>query len=254
MTSKSKIVLITGGSRGLGKDMALQTAKKGLDVIITYNTKKDEAEKVVSEIQTLGRKAAALPLDVSKADTFETFSKAVADILKSVFKQDKLDALVNNAGVGVHASYEETTVEQFDSMMNIHLKAPFFLTQKLLPVISNGASIVNISSGLARFSFQGYEAYGTMKGGVETLTKYQAKALGVKGIRVNVVAPGAIETDFGGGAVRDNKELNAQLASLTALGRVGLPDDIGGVVAFLCSDDSKWVNGQRIEVAGGIFL
>lgn len=254
MTSKSKIVLITGGSRGLGRDMALQTAKKGLDVILTYNTKKDEAEKVVSEIQALGRKAAALPLDVSKADTFDAFLKTITEVLKTKFQQDKIDALVNNAGVGVHASYEETTVEQFDSMVSIHLKAPFFLTQKLLPVINSGASIVNISSGLARFSFPGYEAYGTMKGAVETLTKYQAKALGAKGIRVNVVAPGAIETDFGGGAVRDNKDLKAQLSALTALGRVGLPDDIGGVVAFLCSDESKWVNGQRIEVAGGIFL
>lgn len=254
MTSKSKIVLITGGSRGLGRDMALQTAKKGLDVIITYNTKKAEAEKVVSEIQAFGRKAAALPLDVSRAETFDAFVKAVSGVLKTEFKQDKIDALVNNAGVGVHASYEETTPEQFDSMVNIHLKAPFFLTQKLLPILNSGSSIVNISSGLARFSFPGYEAYGTMKGAVETLTRYQAKALGTKGIRANVVAPGAIETDFGGGAVRDNQELKAQLSALTALGRVGLPDDIGGVVAFLCSDDSKWVNGQRIEVAGGIFL
>lgn len=254
MTGKSKIVLITGGSRGLGRDMALQTAKKGLDVIITYHTKKEEAEKVVSEIRAIGRSAAALPLDVSQAGTFDAFSKTLAALLKSEFNQDKIDALVNNAGVGIHASYEETTHEQFDSMVNIHLKAPFFLTQKLLPVIHNGSSIINISSGLARFSFPGYEAYGTMKGAVETLTKYQAKALGSRGIRVNVVAPGAIETDFGGGAVRDNKELNAQLSSLTALGRVGLPDDIGGVVAFLCSEESKWVNGQRIEVAGGIFL
>lgn len=254
MTSKSKIALVTGGSRGLGKDMALQIATKGIDVILTYNTKKDEAEKVVSEITALGRKAIALPLDVSNADTFNTFAKSIGEVLKSEFKQDKLDALVNNAGVGVHASYEETTTEQFDSMVDIHLKAPFFLTQKLLPFLNSGGSIVNISSGLARFSFLGYEAYGTMKGAVETLTRYQAKALGAKNIRVNVVAPGAIETDFGGGAVRDNKELNAQIASLTALGRVGLPDDIGGVVAFLCSDESKWVNGQRIEVAGGIFL
>jgi len=254
MTSKSKTVLVTGGSRGLGKDMALQLAHQGFDIILTYNSKKDEAEKVVASIKTLGRSAIALQLDVSKSETFDAFSGTVAKTLKSEFKRDTLHALVNNAGTGVHASYEETTPEQFNSMVDIHLKAPFFLTQKLLSVLGSGASIVNISSGLARFSFSGYEAYGTMKGAVETLTRYQAKALGAKGIRVNVVAPGAIETDFGGGAVRDNKELNSQIASLTALGRVGLPDDIGGVVAFLCSDESKWVNGQRIEVAGGMFL
>lgn len=254
MTSKSKIALITGGSRGLGKNMALQLAGKGFDVILTYQSKKDEAENVVAEIKASGRHAFALPLDVSKSNTFKTFSESIVSILKSEFKHDKIDVLVNNAGVGLHATIDDTTEEQFDAMVNIHLKAPFFLVQKLLPVFNTGGSIVNISSGLARFTFTGYDAYATMKGGVETLTRYQAKFLGARGIRVNTVAPGAIETDFGGGAVRDNKEMNSQLASLTALGRVGLPDDIGGVVAFLCSDDAKWINGQRIEVTGGIFL
>jgi NAD(P)-dependent dehydrogenase (short-subunit alcohol dehydrogenase family) len=254
MTSKSKIALVTGGSRGLGKNMALQLAGKGFDVILTYQSKKDEAEQVVAEIKSSGRHALALPLDVSESSTFGTFSERIASVLKSEFKRDKIDALVNNAGVGLHATIDDTTEAQFDAMVSIHLKAPFFLVQKLLPVFNTGGSIVNISSGLARFTFTGYDAYATMKGGVETLTRYQAKFLGARGIRVNTVAPGAIETDFGGGAVRDNKELNSQLASLTALGRVGLPDDIGGVVAFLCSDEAKWVNGQRIEVSGGIFL
>ncbi|MGF1925491.1 MAG: SDR family NAD(P)-dependent oxidoreductase [Bacteroidia bacterium] len=248
------MVLITGGSRGLGRDMALQLAAKGNDVIITYQHKKEEAERVVQEVKSLGRMALALQLDVALSNTFDHFVVAVKNALTTNFNADGIDGLVNNAGIGVYANFEETTEDQFDLMVDIHLKAPFFLTQKLLPILNNGGSIVNISSGLARFSMSGYEAYATMKGGVETLTTYQAKFLGDRGIRVNVVAPGAIETDFGGGTVRDNQQVNQHLASLTALGRVGLPDDIGGVVAFLIGDDSKWVNGQRIEVSGGIFL
>lgn len=254
MTNSSKIALVTGGSRGLGKNMALQLAKKGLDVIITYHSKKDEAHNVVSEIENLGKKAAAIQLDVADSSSFDGFVNNVKTALQTTFNADKIDYLVNNAGVGAHASFGDTTEQQFDDMVNIHLKAPFFLTQKLLPEFNNGGGIVNIASGLTRFSFTGYDAYATMKGGVETLSKYQAKFLGERGIRVNIVAPGAIETDFGGGTVRDNKDLNQMISSLTALGRVGLPDDIGGVVAFLCSDDAKWVNGQRIEVSGGMNL
>lgn len=254
MDTKQKIALVTGGSRGLGKDMAFQLAEKGIDVILTYQSKKDDAENVVNIIKSQGRNAAALQLDVAKTESFDAFVKDLKEVLKSKFNADKIDGLVNNAGVGIHANFAETTEEQFDSMVNIHLKAPFFLTQKLLPILNDSSSIVNISSGLTRFTFTGYEAYATMKGAVETLSKYQAKFLGERKIRVNIVAPGAIETDFGGGAVRDNQELNAQLASMTALGRVGLPDDIGGVVAFLISDESKWVNAQRIEVSGGIFI
>ncbi len=249
-----KIALITGGSRGLGKDMALQMAQKGMDVVITYHSKKTEAEEVVAAVKALGRKASALALDVSQSASFAGFADQLKAVLSSEFGKERFDALVNNAGVGIHANLADTTVEQFDSMVDIHLKAPFFLTQQLLPLLNDGGSVVNISSGLTRFSFTGYEAYAIMKGGVETLTKYQAKFLGPRGIRVNVVAPGAIETDFGGGAVRDNAELNKTIASLTALGRVGLPHDIGGVVAFLCSEDAKWVNGQRIEVSGGMNL
>ena len=252
MANTAKIALVTGGSRGLGKNMALQLAQKGIDVIITYQSKKEDADNVVKEIVATGRKAYALQLDVAHSNTFDAFVQALGSVLKNEFQTDTLDALVNNAGVGLHASFGETTEEQFESMMNIHLKAPFFLTQKLLPFLNNGGSIVNISTGLARFTMTGYDAYATMKGGLETLTRYQAKFLGSRGIRVNTVAPGAIETDFGGGAVRDNKDLNNLVSSITALGRVGLPDDIGGVVAFLCSEESKWVNAQRIEVSGGM--
>jgi len=252
--TKNKIALVTGGSRGLGKDMAMQLTAKGFDVVITYHSKKEEADRVVNEIKALGRKAHALQLDVALTHTFDSFAANLVSALKTTFAVEKLDALVNNAGVGTHASFTDTTPEQFDTMVNVHLKAPFFLTQKLLPLLNDEGSIVNISSGLARFSFPGYAAYGTMKGAVEILTKYQAKELGERKIRVNVVAPGAIETDFGGGAVRDNKELNTMLSGLTALGRVGVADDIGGVVAFLCGEESKWVNAQRIEVAGGIFI
>jgi NAD(P)-dependent dehydrogenase (short-subunit alcohol dehydrogenase family) len=255
MTSNvNKIALVTGSSRGLGKDMALQLAKKGFDVVITYHSKQTEADNVVNEIKAAGQKAYALQLDVSQSSSFDGFADKFKAALKSEFNADSFDALVNNAGVGLHADISNTTEAGFDSMVNIHLKAPFFLTQKLFPFINKGGSIVNISSGLTRFSFTGYDAYATMKGGVETLTQYQAKFLGAHGIRVNTVAPGAIETDFGGGAVRDNQELNTMISGMTSLGRVGLPDDIGGVVAFLCSDDAKWVNAQRIEVSGGMLI
>ena len=249
--TKTKIALVTGGSRGLGKDMALQIANKGLDVIITYNNNKAEAEKVVAEIEAKGKKAVALQLNVEHSNGFEAFKADLSAVLKSKFDTPQFDFLVNNAGVGAYATFADTTEAQFDSMMNIHLKAPFFLTQQMMSLMNDGGGIVNISSGLARFTTPGYDAYATMKGGVETLTKYQAKFFGQRKIRVNVVAPGAIETDFGGGAVRDNKDMNSYIASTTALGRVGLPDDIGSVVAFLCSDDSKWINAQRIEVSGG---
>lgn len=247
----NKIALVTGGSRGLGKDMALQLAKKGFDVILTYQTKSEFAQEVVNEIKNSGKKAFAIQLDVANAKAFDQFTATLTTTLKDEFQSETISALVNNAGVGVHASYAETTIDQFDSMVNIHLKGAFFLTQKLLPVLQDGASIVNISSGLARFSFNGYAAYAIMKAAIESLSRYQALELGARKIRVNTVAPGAIETDFGGGAVRDNKDLNDMLSSNTALGRVGLPDDIGSVVAFLCSDESKWINAQRLEVSGG---
>lgn len=252
--AQSKIALVTGGSRGLGKNMAIAIAKKGLDVVLTYNSKKEEAEAVVAEIEALGQKAAALQLNVADANGFDAFFAEVAKVLSSTFGADKIDYIVNNAGVGVHAAFADTTVEDFDNLVNIQLKGPFFISQKALPLLADGGGIINISTGLARFATPGYAAYASMKGGIEVLTRYQAKELGARGIRVNVVAPGAIETDFGGGVVRDNAALNAGIASQTALGRVGLPDDIGGVVAFLCTDDARWVTAQRIEASGGMFL
>ncbi|MEG0849801.1 MAG: SDR family oxidoreductase [Flavobacterium sp.] len=254
MAIQTKIALVTGGSRGLGKNMAIAIAKKGIDVIITYNSKKDEADLVVKEIENLGQKAASLQLNVADTTTFDSFFKEVQTTLKSAFKTDKFDFLVNNAGIGIHNSFTATTEAEFDQLTNIQFKGPFFLTQKALNVMNDGGGIVNISTGLTRFSFPGYAAYASMKGAVETLTKYQAKELGERKIKVNVVAPGAIETDFGGGAVRDNDQLNKNIAGVTALGRVGLPDDIGGVVAFLCTEDARWVNAQRIEVSGGMNL
>lgn len=252
--TKNKIALVTGGSRGLGKNMALALAKKGIDVILTYHKNEKEAKNVVSEIESMGNKAIALQLDVENSATFDAFLSDVKSGLKEKFDTDKIDFLINNAGVGIHSTYDKATEEDLEKMFKIHVNAPFFLTQKLSNHINEGGGIVNISSGLTRFANPQYSAYATMKGAVETLTKYQAKFFGEKNIRVNVVAPGAIETDFGGGVVRDNKEMNEMIASGTALGRVGLPDDIGGVVAFLCSDDGKWINGQRLEVSGGVFL
>jgi NAD(P)-dependent dehydrogenase (short-subunit alcohol dehydrogenase family) len=250
----NKIVLLTGGSRGLGKDAALQLAKKGFDVIITFQNNKADAENVVQEIASLGRKAAALPLDLGNVGSFDSFITNLKETLAKNFGKTKIDALVNNAGTGYYASIEETTEEGFDEMSTTHLKAPFFLTQKVLPLLNEGASIVNTSSGLARFSHPNWAAYAIMKAGIDSLTRYQALEFGPKKIRVNSIAPGAIATDFGGGAVRDNKEINDTLAAATALGRVGLPDDIGSVIVFLCSDDSKWINAQRIEVSGGVHI
>jgi NAD(P)-dependent dehydrogenase (short-subunit alcohol dehydrogenase family) len=249
----TQIALVTGASRGLGKNMALALAEAGKDVIITYLGNADMATATVAQIEAKGQKAAALQLDVSKAETYPAFFKHLSKTLAG-FGADKLDYLVNNAGIGIHAPFTDTTLEQFDQMVNIHLKSAFFMTQSALPLLNDGGGVVNISTGLARFTLPGYDAYAAMKGGVEVLTRYQAKSLGEKSIRVNAVAPGAIETDFGGGAVRDNADLNTFVASQTALGRAGVPDDIGGVVAFLCSDAGRWVNGQRIEASGGMFL
>lgn len=254
METQNKIALITGGSRGLGKNAALKIAAKGLGVIVTYQSKKEEAEATVNEIKQLGVQAASVQLNVADTKTFDAFFVEVKALLKSVFNAEKFDFLVNNAGIGIHASFAETTEEQFDTLVNIHYKGAFFLTQKALTLLNDGSGIINLSTGLARFATPGYAAYASMKGAMETLTRYQAKELGARGIRVNIIAPGAIETDFGGGVVRDNEQINAGIASNTALGRVGLPDDIGGVVAFLCTEDARWINAQRIEASGGMFL
>ena len=254
MSPKNKIALVTGGSRGLGKNMAMALAKKGIDVVLTYNTNKEAADNVVSEIQSLGRKAFALPLDTSDIKQFDNFITALTTLLQKETGNTNFDFLINNAGTALYAPSAEVTAEQMDAIYNIHYKGVFFLTQKALPFMNSGGGIVNISSGLARIIMPGSSVYGSLKAAIETLTRYQAKELGERKIRVNVVAPGAIETDFGGGRVRDNKELNDHIASLTALGRVGLPDDIGAVVAFLCTEEAYWINGQRIEVSGGQML
>jgi NAD(P)-dependent dehydrogenase (short-subunit alcohol dehydrogenase family) len=246
-----KIALVTGSSRGLGKSTALNLAKKGVDVIVTYHRNAEEAKNVVAEIEQLGAKAIALQLDTANIKTFDGFVEQIQQSLQDQWQTEHFDFLVNNAGTGVHSSFAETTEEDFDHLLNVHVKGVFFLTQKLLPMINDGGRIVNVSTGLTRIIFPGYAAYASMKGAVKTLTLYMAKELGSRRIAVNAVAPGAIETDFQGGAVRDNPEMNQQIASLTALGRVGLPDDIGGAIAALLSEDNKWVNAQRIEISGG---
>jgi NAD(P)-dependent dehydrogenase (short-subunit alcohol dehydrogenase family) len=253
MSKASKIALITGGSRGLGRNTALKLAEHGNDVILTYRSSRTEAEAVVKEILRFGSRAIALPLEVEVLSTFPDFASKVQGALKELQKE-RFDFLINNAGIGVYASFAETTESQFDQLVNSHLKSTFFLTQKLLPLINDGGRIVNLSSGLTRFTFPGYSAYAAMKGGIEVLSRYMAKELGPRKIAVNVVAPGAIETDFGGGAVRDNKQLNAMIAAQTAMGRVGLPDDIGGAIALLLESDNSWINAQRIEISGGMSL
>ena len=252
--TSTPIALITGGSRGLGKNTALKLAERGIDILLTYRSGAEEAQQVVRQIEALGRRAVALRLDVADSASFVAFAAQVKTALNEVWQRERFDYLVNNAGIGIHASFEETSEEQFDQLMNIQLKGPFFLTQKLLPLIADGGRIVNISTGLARFTLPGHAAYAAMKGGIEVLTRYQAKELGPRGIAVNVVAPGAIETDFGGGLVRDNAQVNSHIASQTALGRVGQPDDIGGAISSLLQPENRWITGQRIEVSGGMFL
>lgn len=254
MDTVNKIALVTGGSRGLGRNMAISLAKKGIDVILTYYSNKQQADEVVEEIKAIGQKAIAYQLNTADTKSFDPFLKQVTEHLKEHTGSTNFDFLINNAGTALYSPFAETTEEQVDDIFNIHYKGVFFLTQKSLPYLNNGGRIINISSGLARFSFPGSSAYGSMKGAIEVLTRYLAKELGPRGIAANIVAPGAIETDFGGGHVRDNKEVNDQVASVTALGRVGLPEDIGGVVAFLCSEEGRWINGQRIEVSGGMML
>ena len=252
MEAQQRIALITGGSRGLGRDMAISLAKKGVDSIITYRNKKDEAIEVVREIEALGRKASYLKLDLNEPGQLTAFAQVVEVELKSNWKSKELHYLINNAGMGATVPFEEVTEELFDEFMNVHYKSVYFLTQKLVRLMPNGAAIINISSGTTRFANPGYSVYASMKGAVEVLTKYWAKELGAKGIRCNIVAPGPVETDFNNAAVRSNPQLKERLAGLSPLGRVGRPEDIGGVVAFLCSDEGAWINGQRIEVSGGI--
>lgn len=252
--SSTRIALVTGASRGLGRSEALKLAQQGVHLIITYKSNESQANDVVREVKALGSHAVALCLDVSDSQTFAAFADSVRNVLAEHWQRTQFDYLVNNAGMGVMAPFAETTEEQFDLLVNTHLKGTFFLTQKLLPLIKDGGRIINTSSGLARFTFPGYAAYAVMKGGIEVMTRYMAKELGPRGIAVNTIAPGAIETDFGGGVVRDNAQVNSHISGLTALGRVGLPDDVGGAVAALLAEGNNWVTGQRIEVSGGMML
>ena len=249
-----KIALITGGSRGLGRNAALHLAAQGVDVIVTYRSQAGEAAAVVAEAERLGARAAALPLDTGEVASFASFAAALRAVLHERWQREHFDFLVNNAGMGLHAGFAETTEAQFDALVNVHFKGVFFLTQTLLPLIADGGRILNVSSGLARFTLPGMSAYAAMKGAIEVLTRYLAKELGARKITANVIAPGAIETDFSGGMVRDNPQMNAAIAAQTALGRVGLPDDIGGAIAALLSEGTGWINGQRIEASGGVQL
>ena len=247
----TKITLITGGSRGLGRSTALQVAGRGGDVILTYHSRADEAARVVAEIEALGRKAVALQLDTGTVAAFPGFATAVVAALRSTWGRETFDHLVNNAGHGDYTPVGGTTEAQFDRLVDVHFKGVFFLSQALLPLLADGGRIVNLSTGLTRVSLAGYAIYAAAKGAVEVLTRYMAKELGGRGIAVNAVAPGAIETDFGGGAVRDTPDINKLFADMTALGRVGLPDDIGMMIASLLGEENRWVNAQRIEVSGG---
>jgi NAD(P)-dependent dehydrogenase (short-subunit alcohol dehydrogenase family) len=247
----NRIAIVTGASRGLGRNTALSIARRGGDVIVTYQSRRQEAQAVVAEIEAMGRRAIAVQLDTGNIEMFSGFAENLRTALREIWQRETFDHLVNNAGHGDYALIGQTTEAQFDGLVNVHFKGVYFLTQTLLPLIADGGRIVNLSSGLTRVSYPGYAAYAAMKGAVEVLSVYMAKELGSRGIAVNTVAPGAIETDFGGGAVRDNPEINKIFADMTALGRTGVPDDIGPMIASLLSEDNRWINAQRIEVSGG---
>ena len=252
-TKTNKIAIITGGSRGLGRNTAVHLAPRGVDVIFTYRSNRAEAESLTREIEARGHKAAGFRLDTGDIRAIEGFVAEVRKQLRA-WGRERFDFLVNNAGNSLHVNFDQVTEADFDGIVNVHFKGVYFLTQKLLPLMNDGGRIVNISSGLTRFALPGSSTYAAAKGAVEVFTRYLAKELGPRGITANVVAPGAIQTDFSGGMVRDNPEVNKRVAEMTALGRAGLPDDIGPMIAALLSDDNRWVNGQRIEVSGGMAL
>ena len=252
--SSSKIALVTGGSRGLGKNMATRLAEKGFDVIITYQSRKEAADEVVKEIESIGRKSSALQFDAADFKSLDSFLKNFSDELQRKWNTSRFDFLLNNAGMGATIPFEQVTENDFDRFMNAHFKTVYFLTQRASKMMNDGGRVVNISTGTTRFCVPGYSVYASMKGAVEVLTRYLAKDLGAKGISVNVVAPGPIETDFNNAALRDNPERRKAIAANTALGRTGQAEDIGGIVAFLCTDDGRWITGQRIEATGGINL
>ncbi|WP_168880033.1 SDR family NAD(P)-dependent oxidoreductase [Rhizobium sp. P28RR-XV] len=246
-----QIALITGASRGLGRSMALHLAKRGVAIIGTYRSGAAEADTLRQEIEALGGKAAMIALDVSDSASFPAFAETIAETLKTRFGREQFDFLVNNAGQGLYALMIHATEEQFDSLIDTHLRGPVFLTQKLLPLIADGGRILNVSSGFVRITMAGYGLYAAAKAAIQTLTKFMAVELGARQIRVNTIAPGAIATDFGGGVVRDDANVNAYVAGTIALGRVGEPDDIGGAVAAILSDDMGWANGTTFDISGG---
>ena len=250
----NKTALVTGGSRGLGKEMALRLAGAGHDVVLTYVSQKEAADSVVKEIEAMGKRAIALRFDANDIASIDEFVKEFEQKIASQWNTKKLDFLINNAGMGASIPYAEAKESDFDLFMNVHFKSVYFLTQKLLPLINNEGRIINISSATTKSSVPGYSLYSPMKGAVEDFSRGLAKELGDRHITVNVVAPGPIETDFNHGSNRDNAERKKFLASRSALGRVGLVTDVGGVIAFLCSDDGYFINGQRIEVSGGVNL
>lgn len=249
-----KIALVTGGSRGLGKDMAINLAKKGLDVIITYHSNQEAAQETIDNIKANGANGLALSLDTRNVSTFATFKERLIQELDEQWGTNKIDYLVNNAGFGYNASVAETTEEAFDNLMNVHFKGVYFLTKNLLNTMNDNGGIINISTGLARFSFPGYAAYASMKGAIEVFTRYLAKELGERKIKANIIAPGAIDTDFNKERFEELPQVVDMIAGMTALGRVGKPEDIGSLVAFLCTEDAQWINGQRIEASGGMFV
>lgn len=254
MEPTNKIALVTGGSRGLGKNMALSLAQKGNDVIIVYRNNANEASEVVNEIEKLGARAAALQLDVADSKSFDVFFEKITSLLQNKWNRSTFDFLINNAGIDRTSAIKDTTEEDFDDLMHIHFKGVYFLSQKALPFIADGGRIINLSTGLARFATPGFAAYASMKGAVEVFTRYLAKEVGVRGITANVVAPGIIHTDFTKKSFEAHAELEGYINSITALGRVGMPEDIGGIVAFLCSKEAGWITAQRIEASGGMFL
>lgn len=254
MEKQNKIALVTGGSRGLGKNMALRLAESGVDVVITYHSKKDEAEAVAADIRQMGRKAVAMQFDAGDLSAFDAFLEQLKAQLQAMSGRQTFDFLVNNGGMGGTIPFAQVTEEIFDRFLNVHFKGVYFLTQKALPMMADGGRVINISTGTTRFCVPGYSVYASMKGGIETFTRYLAKEIGPRGMTANVLAPGPIETDFNNAAIRSNPEMKSRLASVTALGRVGEANDIGGIVAFLCSEQAGWINGQRIEASGGINL
>lgn len=248
-----KTAIITGGSRGLGRDMAINLAKNGTDIIFSYHSNIEKANELISELENLGQKAFAIQYDANNPSDGKDLIQKATEYLNKENGNPNFDFLINNAGTGTFGMISNTTEDQFNEMMNVHLKSVYFLTQSALPYLNDHGRIINISSGLARFSLPGMSAYAIMKGAIEVFTRYLAKELGERKISVNTVAPGAIATDFAGGSNKDEQKA-AIISSITALGRVGEADDVGGVVAFLCSDKAGWINGQRIEVSGGMLV